>query len=71
MDGAILGVLIANTGLLVWIGYRLGSLTKTVSFLEKDLGNLAKTVSFLEEDLGNLAKTVNFLNRNCPLLKDN
>lgn len=36
MDGAILGVLLANTGLLEWIGYRLGGLSKTVGFLERN-----------------------------------
>jgi hypothetical protein len=32
---SILGVLLANTGLLFWIGYRLGRVTKTVNFIEQ------------------------------------
>ena len=43
MDGAILGVLIANTGLLLWIGYRLGGLAKAVNHPETDLDKVAKT----------------------------
>ena len=36
MDWAILGILLANTGILVWLAYRLGAISKTVSFIEKN-----------------------------------
>lgn len=36
MDWAILGILLANTGILVWLAYRLGAVSKSVSFIERN-----------------------------------
>ena len=34
MDVVIVSLAVANTGLLVWIAYKLGALSKTVNFIE-------------------------------------
>lgn len=60
MDWAIVGILLANTGLLFWVGYRLGSLNQRVNSIDYRLGDLDESV----KSLGDRFKLVE---ATCPL----